>query len=225
MTARARYSSASGWRRRMRTISLVALVTCVAMVTVRSLEASPIPRARALIGAEVAITELHDDEGVYSPVVHGSGCVVILPGGRWCVAADAGYGSWDYTAMSSAPLPRDRTVHAAYLDVVPGVHWDLGSRAMAYAGVGLAFANVSIDRWVDSPEHRVSSDRNFGGHFGLCLGAGFASRLAGRLSVMMAARDRFVTGKRTFYPLSGEQAEERVPLGGLEFSLGIGFLL
>lgn len=208
----------------------VVLVLAVGMVMLAACcsDASEALGKRGVVGIGVAITEFHDDEGIYSPLLGLSGCAALMPV-RWCgVVADVSYGRWTYTAANEELFAVRREVEATYLDIMPALYWDLGPKGLAYVGAGAALAMVSIDRRLDAPPSPHSSYKDLGEHFGFCLGAGIASRVAGRLSILVAVRDRLVSGRHRTSQAVDHLGEfitmEKIPVGGLQISLGLGVL-
>jgi len=180
----------------------------------------------AVVGAGIGITDFHDDEGAYSPLVGFSACVAAFPAERWGAILDMDCASRSYTVATRDLLVAYRRVEAKYFDLMPVVYCDVGPRNLAYVGAGVALAVVTIHRSLGFPGHiHDLSERDLGGQWGFCIGAGVVTAVAGPVSVILGVRDRFVIGEHSeTYSLMDEvyEIEEDVPLGGLELSLGLG---
>jgi hypothetical protein len=213
----------------MRVPVVIFLASVMIILAACSSDASDARATPTLISAGIAITEFHDDQGLYSPLLSVSGCFAVFPVQRFGFVLNVSRGRRSYTMANSDLLAAHRKLEAQYVDLMPAVQCNLGSRNLAYLGVGTTLVIAAVHRKVDVPGHpTLWTKRDLGNQWGFCIGVGMATRLIGPVSIVVSARDRFVVGEYSMaYTLIDDGTYsyvEDIPLGGFEVSVGLGLL-
>ena len=222
-------ASQKGKGSEMRVPVVIVLASVMIILTACNSDASDVRIRPALISAGIAITEFHDDEGVYSPLVGVAGGAAVFPMHRFGFVLGVSGGRRSYTVANSYFLAAHRKLEVQYVDLMPAIHWDLGSGSLAYVGAGATLVIAKVHRKLDVPQQAALwSERDLGEQWGFYIGAAVATRLAGPVSVVLSVRDRFVVGE---YPMEYSLIDdgvysyvEDIPLGGFELSIGLGLL-